>query len=102
MEIGRVNIATKLPRRHAASDQVRDGFHHTRIARPEGLQLTDVLLPMNVFDGHETDEIAVFIVEVEREFDELTQALARVFGIETLRLFKRTDLAVRFLQNRFV
>ena len=53
MQVHRVNVATKLPRRHAASDQVRDGFHHTRIARPEGLQLSDMLRTMNVFDGDE-------------------------------------------------
>ena len=37
MQVDRVDVAAKLPRCNAASDQVRDGFNHARVAHPERL-----------------------------------------------------------------
>jgi hypothetical protein len=86
MQIEGIDVATKLPRRNTAGNQVLEGFHHTRVTSPERLQVAHVPGAVNVFDSHKSDEIAVFVVEVEREFDELAQAFRFVCSGSYFRL----------------
>src|SRR6202012_1551525 len=93
MQIDRIEVAAELAGRDAAREQILDRMNHGDIAALERLDLLDVLGAVNVLDRHETHEVALAVVVVEREFDQRAHALDRVEFADVQILFERTNVS---------